>query len=179
MRASRESRLTRRRLHTERLASVQAELAELQKGEPQHAAFQQQVLAVTMRRDAKIAREVLYYHYKVRSLLNHVRADHDHLHSQFFQEARECRDKTLCELGKQFYDIQKERRQPAESAPSFLSHFPTKRSDQIRNQIKYNTEVSILAGIQRHVGMPAAPEIGGLAPTQTEDDLKIMHVSRL
>ena len=114
----------------------------------------------------------------MQALANQTLAERAQLHTQFYQESRESRDKHLEDLGKTWYDIQKERRsqlQP-DQAEKYLYKFPAKFSDQIRNQANYNKEVSILAGIQKYVGFPAAPEINGTRPSELDDDLKAMKV---
>ena len=58
-----------------------------------------------------------------------------------------------------------------------MYHFQPKRSDQIRRQAAYNKEVSLLSGIAKYVGFPAAPEIKGLKPAEIEGDLREMGVS--
>ena len=56
---------------------------------------------------------------------------------------------------------------------------PTTRSAQISQQIAYNTEVSVLAGIAKYVGFPAAPDINGANKTDLDDDFKSMGVRYL
>jgi hypothetical protein len=57
-----------------------------------------------------------------------------------------------------------------------VHRFPTRRSQQVAQQTAYNTEVSILAGIAKHVGFPAAPDVAGARPSEIEDDFQIMGV---
>ena len=54
---------------------------------------------------------------------------------------------------------------------------PEKRSEQIRQQAAYNLEVSILSGVAKHVGFPAAPELRAARPTEIDDDFRAMKVS--
>lgn len=132
---------------------------------------------ISARRDTKIQQEYARLRYKTQALQNQTLAEHAQLHTQFFQEARETRDDRLAELGSMWYDIQKERRQfQADETDKYTYKFPTKFSDQIRNQANYNKEVSIVSGIQRYVGFPAAPEIHGARPHESDQDLKAMRV---
>jgi hypothetical protein len=43
-------------------------------------------------------------------------------------------------------------------------------------QASYNLEVSILSGIAKHVGFPAAPTIEGARASEIDDDFKAMGV---
>lgn len=132
---------------------------------------------LTARRDQKLNAEVKLHQYKKQVLRTQTIAGRSQLHSQYFQEAREIRDDILYDLGKQWYDIQKARRAPsADELHRYTYKFPTKRSDQLRQQAKYNLEVSVLAGVAKHVGFPAAPEIQGARTQELDDDFKAMKV---
>jgi hypothetical protein len=54
--------------------------------------------------------------------------------------------------------------------------FPQRRSEQIKKQTEYNLEVSILSGVAKYVGFPAAPAIAAAIPSELEDDLQKMGV---
>ena len=166
-------------LHAERLAAAEAELVQLGQEYPNHPEYLAQLQTVTRRRDSKIRQEMKLLEYKKQALRNETLATRAQKHSQYFQEAREIRERVLDELGKQWYDIQKERRAAqADELERYTKPFPTKRSDQVRQQTKYNLEVSILSGVAKHVGFPAAPEIEGARPRELDDDLKAMKISR-
>ncbi|KAF4553530.1 Sds3-like protein [Elsinoe fawcettii] len=159
-------------IHAEKIAETEAELAQLQQAHPIHPEFIKQLQAVTARRDLKIQQEMRLQEYKKQALRNSTLAKRAQLLSQYMQEAREVREKLLYELGKQWYDIQKERRAAqADELGNFGQVFPTKRSVQVRQQHKYNTEVSVLSGIAKYVGFPAAPDISGMDSKDVNDDL--------
>ncbi|KAL1302489.1 hypothetical protein AAFC00_002880 [Neodothiora populina] len=169
----------RTKLHGEKLAAAEAELDLLNRPEPAHPEFIAQLQCITSRRDTKIQQEYARLRYKSQSIINQTLGEHAQLHTQFFQEARKIREERLDELGRTWYDIQKERRQfQADQADKYTYKFPTKYSDQIRNQANYNREVSIISGMQRYVGFPAAPEIHGARSTELDDDLKAMKLPR-
>ncbi|KAF2225440.1 hypothetical protein BDZ85DRAFT_66615 [Elsinoe ampelina] len=159
-------------IHAEKIAEAEAELAQLQQQHPIHPEFIKQLQAVTARRDTKIQQEMRLHEYKKQTLRTSTLANRAQLLSQYMQEARDVRERLLYELGKQWYDIQKERRaSQADELGSFGQVFPTKRSVQVRQQHKYNTEVSILSGVAKYVGFPAAPDIGGMSSKDVNDDL--------
>ncbi|KAI5238316.1 hypothetical protein E4T43_07525 [Aureobasidium subglaciale] len=169
----------RTKMHNERLALAEAELEQLNLPNASHPDFLAMLQCITARRDTKIQQEITLHRYKLGTLRNQVLAERAQLHTQYFQEARELRDSLLEQLGKQWYDIQKERRQfQADQQDNYSYKFPTKRSDQVRNQEKYNREVSILSGMAKYRGFPAAPDIQGARNTELDDDFKAMHIPR-
>lgn len=133
---------------------------------------------ISGRMDTKIQQELKLREYKKRTLENQTLAERAQLATQYSQEARELRETIMYDLGKQWYDVHKDRRQRQadQQSDKYVVKFPTKRSDQVRQQTKYNSEVSILAGIQRYVGMPAAPDINGARPSELDDDFAAMKV---
>jgi len=146
--------------------------------EPTHPEYLAQLQAVTQRRDTKIRQEHALQYYETQALVNQTLVERAQMHSQFYQEAREARDNHLDALGKKWYDIQKERRsqlQP-DQAGTYTYKFPTNFADQIRNQRNYNQEVSLLSGIQKYRGFPAAPDIDACRPSELDDDLQAMKV---
>ena len=41
----------------------------------------------------------------------------------------------------------------------------------------YNEEVSLLSGVAKYVGFPAAPEMSQITPREYDEDLKLMEQS--
>ena len=80
-------------------------------------------------------------------------------------------------VGNEIYKIQRERWGSEGSTPDYAIRFPTKRSIQITNQIAYNKEVSILSGVAKYVGFPAAPDVEGASKGQLDEDFDKMGVS--
>ncbi len=54
--------------------------------------------------------------------------------------------------------------------------FPPRRSQQIAAQASKNLEISILAGVAKHVGFPAAPEIEEAPLPDVVHDLQSMGI---
>ncbi|KAF2147771.1 hypothetical protein K461DRAFT_72051 [Myriangium duriaei CBS 260.36] len=171
--------LMRSRMFGDRIADAEAELVQLQQPQPAHTEYIRQLQAVTDRRDTKIQQEMKLHQYKKQALRNQTLGNRSQLLSQYLQEAREIREDILYDLGKQWYDVQKERRAAqSEELEQYIQKFPTKRSEQVRQQTKYNTEVSILSGVAKYVGFPAAPEISTVRPQELDDDMKAMKIMR-
>jgi hypothetical protein len=169
----------RQRLVNESLASAEHELQLLNQPDCVHPEYLRQVSCIDERK-AKQEREAnAYYRYRIQAVRERTLGERAQLHSQYFQTARELRENMLYALGEDWYGIQKERRQQhQEGEERFLYKLPSKKSAQIRQQAKYNQEVSVLSGIAKYVGFPAAPNISGVEGLGLEDDFKAMRVSK-
>ena len=131
------------------------------------------------RRDEKIHHEEVLLDYKIKALETKSVAERSQLHSQYFQTVRAVRERKLEEVGEQWYQIQRDRRGcegTGNNVSDFTYKFPTRRSQQITQQTAYNLEVSILSGVAKYVGFPAAPSISGARSSEIEDDLQSMGV---
>ena len=95
---------------------------------------------------------------------------------QFYQGIREARERMLSELNKSWHETQNARRS-AHRAPDYGLLFPSTPAQRTRNAVAYNTEVSIVSGIAKHVGFPAAPPMQGASSGEIEEDLDAMQVS--
>jgi hypothetical protein len=168
----------REQLYKERLASFDAELEQLQQPICVHPEYLRQVACVNARREKQIREANAYRRYKLEAMQQRTLGERSQLHSQYFQEIRRIREDVLYELGEDWHNIQRARRQQhQEQDEQYLYKFPTKKSAQIRDQAKYNQEVSVVSGIAKYVGFPAAPEVIFAEGDPLEDDLKAMKVS--
>ncbi|KAK4981878.1 Transcriptional regulatory protein [Elasticomyces elasticus] len=166
-----------RKLNHDRLTALDAELEMLYQPKPTHPEYLAKTSCIDAYRDNKLRVEQVSYNYKMQQLELKRDTGRDQAHSQYFQEVREYREEAMERLGDQLYKIQKERRQLAMSEePDYIYKFPTKRSEQVRQQAKINREVSILSGIKKNIGMPAAPAIGGPQAGDIDRDLQAMGV---
>ena len=142
-----------------------------------HPEFLAMKEAIDQRRDQKIDYEHVLMKNKLTTLQRESVANKAQINSQYMQDVREIRDSALDRLNREYYQLQKERRSCEGDVPEYMYKFTTKRSRQITQQMAYNSEVSILSGVARHVGFPAAPEISKARPNEIEDDLRHMGVS--
>lgn len=131
---------------------------------------------VDERRDEKIALEKTAYAYKKRCLENKITAERHQLHSQYFQTVRDVRDRSMEHCNKRLYQLQKERRRTGAEETEYSYLFTEKKAEQIRQHNAIVKEISVLAGIARHVGFPAAPDIKGARRAEIDEDLKAMNV---
>lgn len=167
----------RDKLFNERLATVDQELEMLNRKECNHPEYLRQVASVDARREKQKKEARAFYRFKLDSLRRTTLGERSQLHSQYFQHGRELRENVMYRLGEDWYKIQKERRQSSqETDDAYVYKFPTKKSVQIKQQAKFNQEVSVLSGIAKYVGFPAAPDISGAVGDALEDDLKAMKV---
>ncbi|KAJ9615727.1 hypothetical protein H2200_001804 [Cladophialophora chaetospira] len=167
----------RDRLYDERIAAINHELQLLQESKPAHPELLRQVEVVQKYRDEKFEIEQKLLVYKVGALKNKAVAERSQIHSQYFQTVRDIRERHLERISEHFYRIQRDRFKADSSIPSFSIPFPEKRSQQILQQTAYNKEVSILSGVAKYVGFPAAPELAASTLKDVEDDIQKMGIS--
>ncbi len=136
-----------------------------------HPEYLAQKEVIDRYRDDKLDYEETLFKFKLIALQRKSIAEKAQIHSQYMQTVREIRDRNLEQLNKEWYQIQRERRSCEDSESDYIYKFPTRRSQQIRQQTAYNTEVSILSGLAKYVGFPAAPDIMGARPSEIDDDL--------
>jgi hypothetical protein len=165
------------KLFNEKLSALASEVEMLTQADCHHPEYMRQAACVDARYTKQVSEVHAYYRHKMQALRVTTLAERSQLHSQYFQTARELREEQAYQLGEDWYKIQKERRQSSQGQDGqYILKFPTKRSAQLRNQAKYNQEVSILSGVAKYVGFPAAPAITGAEGDALEDDLKMMKV---
>ena len=171
--------LTDCRFFDERIAQCNEELAMLDGHAPRHPDFLAMKEAVDQRRDQKIKHEDTLMKYNLQTLSRASIATKSELHSQYFQTVRDIRDEHLRKLNEEWHQYQMERRNVEGDVPEFAYRFPTERSQQMTQQTAYNMEVSVLSGVAKYHGFPAAPPIIKARPNEVEDDLRNMGVSRI
>lgn len=167
------------RIYDDRISKLNRELELLTGPNPTHPEYLRQIECVERYRDAKIKYEHTLYRYRMKALLNKSLADRAQAHSTYYQRIRDVRETHSSAISKQFYAIQHDRFKTDELSPHHIVPFPTRRSQQIAHQAAYNHEVSIMAGVAKYVGFPAAPALAGARPSELDDDLEKMGVSWL
>ncbi|KAI9798868.1 MAG: hypothetical protein M1833_004371 [Piccolia ochrophora] len=166
----------RDRLYEDRMAQLNIEEASLTGPNPTHPEYLAMLGAIDTHRDKKLELEQKILQYKMQALEVKTVAERSQIHSQFFQTIRAAREQILEEIGEQWYQIQRDRRGWGGGVPDYAYQFPTRRSQQITQQTAYNLEVSVLSGVAKYVGFPAAPTIDGGRSTDIEDDLQSMGI---
>jgi hypothetical protein len=144
---------------------------------PTHPEYLRQLECVKQHRDAKVKYEHTLFQYRIQALMNKSLAERAQTHSTYFQRIRDIREKHSSAVSKQFYAIQHDRFKTEELSAQHYIPFPTRRSQQIAHQTAYNQEVSIMAGVAKYVGFPAAPSLAPARPSELEEDLEKMGVS--
>lgn len=144
---------------------------------PTHPEFLAALEVIDRHRDEKVRYEDNLLKYKLQALQRKSIAEKAQAHSQYVLRAQDIREEHLTDLNRQIYQVQHERRAVENTAEEYMYHYQPKRSDQIRRQAAYNKEVSLLSGIAKHIGFPAAPEIKGLKQNEIDEDLRAMGVS--
>ena len=149
----------------------------LRTDKPTHPEYLAMMQCIDERRDERIRISQKLKELEIQALKNSAVARRSQILTQYSQEVRDLREKKLEQLGKQWYEIQHDRRSYAGSVPDYALKFPTRRSQQVANQVAYNTEVSILSGVAKYVGFPAAPPMAPTTTAELEEDLEKMGVS--
>lgn len=167
------------RLFDERLAAANEELAILQTTEIIHPELLAMRESVDAHCEQKINYQRTFLRLKLETLQKESIATKHQVHSQYIQSVRELRDEFLDRLNKEFYQVQRERRS-ADGDSSHLSYlFPNSRPEQIMQQTAYNSEVSILSGIAKYIGFPAAPSVNKANQAELEEDFRSMGVGSM
>lgn len=141
-----------------------------------HPEYLAMIKCIDDRKAEKIAYESRLLEYKQKNLEIITTAERHQMHSQYFQTVRHVREEILEECNKRVFELQKGRRQLGAIDTEYMMKLPEKRSDQIRQQTAYNLEVSILSGVAKYVGFPAAPDISTARPPDVDEDLRAMKV---
>ncbi|KAL4911858.1 transcriptional regulatory protein Dep1 [Aspergillus aurantiobrunneus] len=173
----REFATLRDKIYDERISKLDRELDMLRGPDPTHPELLRQLECVKGYRDAKTNYEHTLFQYRLKSLLNKSQAERAQAHSTYFQRIRDIREKHSSAISKQFYSIQHDRFKTDDVNPQHYVPFPTRRSQQIAHQTAYNQEVSVLAGVSKYVGFPAAPLLSSARPTELDEDLEKMGIS--
>ncbi|RHZ51988.1 uncharacterized protein CDV56_104973 [Aspergillus thermomutatus] len=167
----------RDKIYDERISKLNRELEMLTGPNPTHPEYLRQLECVKRHRDAKIKYEHTLFQYRIQALMNKSLAERAQTHSTYFQRIRDIREKHSSAVSKQFYAIQHDRFKTEELSAQHYIPFPTRRSQQIAHQTAYNQEVSIMAGVAKYVGFPAAPSLSPARPSELEEDMEKMGIS--
>lgn len=149
----------------------------LRQDKPTHPEYLAMMECIDARRDARIRVADNLKELEMESLRRTAVARRSQILTQYQQDVRMIRETKLHQLGEQWYKIQHDRRSYAGSVPDYALKFPTRRSQQIHNQVAYSNEVSILSGVAKYVGFPAAPRMAAATAAELEDDFEKMGVS--
>ena len=148
----------------------------LQGDSPTHPEYLAMMQCIDERRDEKKRVVDTELALNMQTLNRWAVARRSHIHGQYFQGIRESREMVLEELGRQWYQIQQQRRRHANTVPDYGLRFPASKQQRIRDAVNYNKEVSILSGLAKYEGFPAAPSIRGASHVQVDDDLEAIAV---
>ncbi|KAI0619473.1 Sds3 multi-domain protein [Pyrenophora tritici-repentis] len=170
-------KLFREKLCDEQIAQLERELEMLKQPNCVHPEYVAMIKCIDDRRADKIAYETTLLEYKQKNLDIITTAERHQLHSQFFQTVRHVREEILEDCNQRVFELQRGRRQLGCDETNYMVKLPGKRSDQIRHQAAYNLEVSVLSGVAKYVGFPAAPDISAARPSEIDDDLRAMKIA--
>ncbi|QDS68529.1 hypothetical protein FKW77_010896 [Venturia effusa] len=160
----------------DQLRQVNLELDLLRQPESTHPEYLAQLQCINARRDEKIRYENVKYKYDKQAISNKTVAERTQLHSQYFQEVRETRNRWIEQCYSDLHALQKDRRQWGAHQTNYNYLYNPKRAHLVQQQAAYNMEVSILSGIAKHVGFPAAPDLSSMDADDIDADFRAMAI---
>ncbi len=146
---------------------------------PTHPEYLAMMQCIDARRDEKQRIIDLEFKFNIQTLKHWAVARRGQIHGQYYQSVREAREAVLDDLGLQWYQIQQQRRRHANTIPDYGIRFPASKAQRTRDAVAYNKEVSILSGLAKYGGFPAAPQINGASAVEIEDDFEEIAVRSL
>ncbi|KAK5940430.1 hypothetical protein PMZ80_006845 [Knufia obscura] len=168
----------RDKLYDEKISQLNLELSQLSAPEPTHPELLRQFDCVNKYRDEKQDTEQTLLVFKVGALKRKSVAERAQIHSAYFQTIRDVRERHMEKMSEHFYRIQRERFKSTQVTPTYTIPFPDKKLAQVTQQTAYNKEVSILSGVAKYVGFPAAPELTSTPDTELNADLQKMGITQ-
>lgn len=160
----------------EQIAQCERELEMLKQPNCTHPEYLAMIQCIDDRRAEKVDTAKQLMKHKLLCLERQTIAQRHQLHSQYFQAIRDLREKSLAECNHRIHELQRGRRQFGVDEVEYAIRLPETRLERIRQQRAYNLEVSVLAGVAKYVGFPAAPEIKSARPSEIDDDFRAMKV---
>lgn len=142
-----------------------------------HPEYLAMVACLDERRASKLEVERQLMKHKLACNERQIIAQRHQLHSQYFQSIRQLREDALADCNRRIYDLQMGRRNFGVDGVEYAIRLPKKQSDRVRQQAAYNLEVSVLSGVAKYVGFPAAPEISSAKQSEIDADFRAMKVS--
>ncbi|KAH8910527.1 hypothetical protein BR93DRAFT_860832, partial [Coniochaeta sp. PMI_546] len=162
----------RERLYQERLDQLNREEAMLQSPNPTHPEYLAMLACIDARRDERIRVSTIELGMRMDLLKRKAVAERAQIMTQYHQGIRASRERVLEDLGREWYEIQHERRRAANNIPDFGIRLPATKKETLRAAVAYNKEVSILSGVAKYQGFPAAPDIRGARDEEIEGDFE-------
>ncbi|TID16899.1 hypothetical protein E6O75_ATG09665 [Venturia nashicola] len=160
----------------DQLRQVNLELELLRRPDSTHTEYLAQLQCINARRDEKIRYENVKYKYDKQAISNKTVAERTQLHSQYFQEVRETRNRWIEKCYSDLHALQQDRRQWGAHQTNYNYLYNPKRAQLLQQQLAYNTEVSILSGVAKHVGFPAAPDLSSMEADDIDADFRAMMI---
>lgn len=146
---------------------------------PTHPEYLAMLACIDARRDERIRLASIELDMRMDLLKRKAVAERAQIMTQYHQGIRASRERVLEDLGREWYEIQHERRRAANNIPDFGIRLPQSRKESVRQAVAYNKEVSILSGVAKYEGFPAAPDIRPARDEEIEGDFEAIAVSYL
>lgn len=166
----------RSKLYEERMNQIDREITLAETGE--HPLLIEKTLQNRSRHTGRLRRaEILRDRRAVESDLV-VRARRFGAHSQFAQDKQKLRATLLSKTSAEWFQIHREKRVIDMAVPEYGYIVPERRSIQAKQRREHEAEISVLTGLKKFVGFPAAPVISVASLREIETDLAEMGIFR-
>lgn len=166
----------RSKLYSERLTQIEREieLAET----CQHPLLIEKTRQNEQRHSGRIDRAQILYESRRSEAEVQFKARKFMAHSQFAQDRQKLRAKLLSKTSAEWFQIHREKRVLDITVPEYGYIISERKSQQIKHRREREAEVSVLAGLKKSVGFPAAPSISIASTKEIESDLIEMGLIR-
>ncbi|KAI5848990.1 Sds3-like-domain-containing protein [Tricharina praecox] len=162
-------------IYNDKLQRVEIEMKML--GEGTHPEYVAQKKCIDERLEEKVRLADAQYRYAMESLHTSTKVNRAQVHSQYFQQTRQLREESLYNCSELWYEIQRERRASEALVPEYTFRIPDRQSTRVKQRMQYNWEVTLLQGIQQHIGFPAAPDVDGATEDEKAEDLEALGIN--
>jgi hypothetical protein len=126
------------------------------------------------RREEKLRLAKKHLEYKQKCIAIQTRAGREQAHQQFMKEVADSRASLLLRTTEEWYRVNRERRAMDTLVQDYTFRPPESHSSQLRELSSLNYEISLLTGISKYIGFPAAPEIKPLSDDELDADLSAL-----
>ncbi|KAG5362324.1 Transcriptional regulatory protein [Yarrowia sp. C11] len=160
----------------EKMAAFEVEMGLCVKGtHPElHAVYEH----ISKMREDKIKLAKTRRKYKLQCINNQTRASRVQIHQQFLKDQGDARSGLLLKTTEEWYRVNRERRAMDLMVPDYGYTIPESKSEQIHQRNAQVNEISLLSGISKYVGFPAAPVISQATEDETAEDLTALGLQR-
>lgn len=164
----------RDRLYDDKMTKFKSELEMCLDGS--HPELQNVYTKIDLHREEKIKLATLNQKYRIDCINRTTIATRTSIHQQFFKRCSDERYKQLNSVTKNWYKINKERRELDLLSPEFKYKIKTFKDEVVDERLQVNEEINILTGLKNYFGFPKAPNLKPVIGNELNNDLREMKL---